>query len=103
VLGKYIQPLADGCPLFQGTTKYSALVTLRRRLAALGISNADAHRTHDFRRGHAQDLQESGSSLREILSAGEWRSPAFLQYLNLEKLEHDMVIQAHIDDSEDDE
>ena len=31
--------------------------------------------------------------------SGEWRSPAFLQYLNLEELEADAVLEAHIDES----
>ena len=30
--------------------------------------------THDFRRGHAKDLQESGAPLAVILAAGEWRA-----------------------------
>ena len=103
ILGSYIRDMANGCPLFQGITKHTALLSLRRRLESLGVVGAHKHRTQDFRRGHAQDLLESGASLREILCAGEWRSPAFLEYLNLEKLEHDMVVQAHLDDSEDDE
>ena len=37
-----------------------------------------------------------------ILKAGEWTSPAFLSYMDLYKLERDLVIQAHIDESESD-
>ena len=103
VLGKYVESMAHGCPLFRSINEYTAPSKLRQRLAKLGVARAQDYRTHDMRRGHAQDLLESGSSLREILSAGEWRSPAFLQYLDIEKMEHDMVVQAHMDDSEDDE
>ena len=42
-----------------------------------------------------------GAPLYEILAAGEWRSPAFLDYLDLHSLERDMVIQAHCDESDD--
>ena len=35
----------------------------------------------------------------DILGAGEWRSPAFLLYLDIETMEHDLVFDAHLDDS----
>jgi len=46
------------------------------------------------------DLVASGAPLWEILGAGEWRSPAFLQYLNLHELEEGLVTQAHLEESE---
>ena len=51
----------DGQPLFAGITAASALVALREMLEGLGVSNAASFRTHDFRRGHALDLQLSGA------------------------------------------
>lgn len=80
-----------------------ALHVLRETLRNVGIKNASEFRCHDFRRGHALDLQLSGASLYEILDAGGWRSPAFLKYLDLEVLERDAVVQAHIDESDEDE
>ena len=59
-----------------------------------------AFRTQDLRRGHALDLQLSGAPLWAILSAGEWKSPAFLQYLDMHRLETELVVQAHLDESE---
>ena len=39
-----------------------------------------------------------------ISQAGEWKSPAFLKYLDLVALDRDMVVQAHLDEeSEDDD
>ena len=35
----------------------------------------------------------SGAPLWEILEAGQWASPAFLKYLDLNKLDEDLVIQ----------
>ena len=64
---------------------------------------AHLYRTHDIRRGHPPDLQESGSSLAEILAAGQRRSPAFLDYIDAHKLEADVVLHAHMDESSDDE
>ena len=65
--------------------------------------NAEAYRIHDLRRGHARDLQQYGASLHEILEAGEWRSPAFLKYLDVSSLERDSVLEAHLNESSDDE
>ena len=60
-------------------------------------------RTHVLRRGHADDLWASGASLWVILSAGQWSSPAFLQYLDTATLEADAVLQAHLDESSGEE
>ena len=67
------------------------------------VTEAAMYRTHDLRRGHARDLQERGGVLREILAAGDWRSPAFLRYLDVGELERGVVAEAHLDDSSDDE
>ena len=72
-------------------------------LAKLGMPEARSYRAHDFRRGHADDLRRAGATLKEILKAGEWKSPAFLQYLDMEDLEHDLVVDAHLDESSGDE
>ena len=41
-----------------------------------------------------------GAPLWQILAAGEWKSPAFLQYLDLNRLETDLVVQALVDESD---
>ena len=41
----------------------------------------------------------AGCPLWEILAAGEWRSPKFLAYLDMHKLEMDAVMQAHLEES----
>ena len=52
--------------------------------------------------GHAKDLQMSGAPLSEILAAGQWRSPAFMRYLDERELEKDVVLEAAVlsDDEE---
>ena len=40
------------------------------------------------------------SPLWVILAAGEWKSPAFLAYIDQHRLETDMVISAHVDESD---
>ena len=61
------------------------------------------HCLHDFRRGQAQDLIDSGASPAQILRAGEWSSPAFLVYLDLNKLDRDAATAAVIVEESDNE
>ena len=37
----------------------------------------------------------NGSSLQQILAAGEWKSPAFLHYMSIVDLELGAAIEAH--------
>ena len=99
VLWPFFEGLPEGSQPFRALRMESVLMRLRLRLRALNVENANDYRTHDFRRGHARDLQASGASLLEILQAGEWRSPAFLRYLDNKELEKDVVIQAHFAES----
>ena len=101
VLGAYFAPFGSGVRPFAGFTPASALAILRTLLTELGVADAHLYRTHDLRRGHARDLQARGATLREILLAGDWRSAAFLKYLDIEQLEDDVVVEAHLDPSSD--
>ena len=107
--------------LFQKITPSTALFGLRSMLSTLGVQQPFSYRTHDLRRGytlvmsnrllfinlimcrHARDLQAKGTPLHMILAAGEWRSPAFLDYLDVNELEADAVVEAHMNDSSGDE
>jgi len=141
VLGPLVEQRGPGKRLFPGITAASALTVLREMLEVLGVQEARSYRTHDLRRGHAKDLQVSGglspspfaccnarsglvpcagAPLYEILAAGEWKSPAFLAYIDMHRhvlwpqlvhgvavlwagrLETDMVVEAHMNDSESD-
>ena len=53
----------------------------------MDVPDAKLYGTHDFRRGHAEDLRQCGASLAEILLAGQWKSAAFLKYLDEAELE----------------
>ncbi|CAK0879802.1 unnamed protein product [Prorocentrum cordatum] len=93
-LGPWLARRAPGCGLSDGISAAAALRTLREMLAALGVQEAGLFRLHDLRRGHASDLQEAGATLAEILAAGEWRSCAFMAYLDRDDLERDAVVEA---------
>jgi hypothetical protein len=96
----------DAVPV--GVTPFANLTNVANKLlkeccAKLRVPHAAEFVCHDFRRGHAKDLQQAGASLREILDAGQWRSPRFLKYLDMDSLEKDLVVSAHIAESSDEE
>ena len=102
VLGKFVQEFPAGSQMFSGITAAGALTALRHMLKSLEVAEHELYRTHDLRRGHALDLQCSGAPLWEILEAGEWTSPAFLKYLDLHRLDTELVVQAHAGESDSD-
>ena len=103
VVGEYFRSLPEGAQPFAAINKAKALVDLRAMLKAIGVAEAEHFRTHDVRRGHAEDLLESGAPLVEILRAGEWRSAAFANYIDDDKLEAGAVLDAHWIASDDED
>ena len=88
---------------FEAFDAKSALSILRGWLQHLGIPDALAYRTHDIRRGHARDLMKGGARLHEILAAGDWKSAAFLKYLDSVELESGATLEAHVAESSSDD
>ncbi len=72
-----------------------ALLALREQLLELNIPDALCYEVHGFRRRRAEDLLQAGWRLADNLAAGDWRSAAFQDYLNKERLERDRVAEAH--------
>ena len=79
------------------------LATLRDVLMTLELAEATEYVAHDLRRGHAEDIRARGGSLAEILLAGDWRSLAFLDYLNKHRLERDATMAAHVADTSEED
>ena len=63
VIGPVLDSVAHGSKLFGGATAANALCTLRFILGQIGVERVTDYRTHDLRRGHAQDLVESGNGI----------------------------------------
>ena len=74
----------------------------RQLLTALGIASAGKYATHDFRRGHAQDMLDCGATLAQILLAGQWKSASFLKYLKEAELERDVAFTVSIQSDDED-
>ena len=105
---------------FKDITAANALKVLRIMMGLVGVDDPGRYKTHDLRRGHAKDLQLAGkwhlwfcashlfnkcyylgSPLHVILEAGQWSSPAFLKYIDINKLDEELVLHAHCDESSD--
>lgn len=95
VLGKYMAAQGSGSQPFVHIRSAQALLALRELLLELNVPDALCYGTHGFRRGHAEDLLQAGGRLGDILAAGDWRSAAFLDYLNKERLVRDRIAEAH--------
>jgi hypothetical protein len=63
VLLPWLLRLPPGASLFPGISPWGALRTMRRMLVILEVPDAGKYCVHDFRRGHALDLQLSGACL----------------------------------------
>ena len=61
VLGPWLDAASEGDKLFAGITPNDALYALRFMLQAVGVDRFAYYRTHDLRRGHAEDLRCSGT------------------------------------------
>ena len=100
---EYCKTFSIGQQIFPGVKAKHAISKLRQVLQGLDVENASMYRTHDLRRGHADDLVENGTSVSNLLLMGEWAPPAFFKYINLALLEARTVTSAHVDNSSSEE
>jgi len=100
-LGAALAKVPDGTHLFKGVTEKAVLSVLRSRLHKLGVQDAPSYNTKAFRRGHGRQMADEGASLCTILAAGEWSSKAFMVYQDYTSLERDAVLEAHMNESDD--
>lgn len=102
VLGPWLLAWPEGYRPFGHLTSRTARDTMKTQLAGLGVADAGGYWLHDFRRGHTQDLLTKGATLAVILRAGEWISPAFMSYPDMQGLEKAAVVETHQVESDSD-
>ena len=78
-------------------------VEIKRSLAALKHPTAEQFSFKAFRAGRATELAQLGYSLSFILQAGEWKSSAFLRYIDEDAVDHSTFLTAAIEDGEDED
>ena len=101
VLGKWFCELPQNSRPFIHISPGMALARMREILLAMNVPGANQYRTHDFRRGHADDMRRNGKSMVEILRMGGWSSRAFQDYMDMHAVEEDAVFEAHVCASSD--
>ena len=77
------------------------LAGLRRLLNLLAVPSASEYTLKTFRAGRATQMAASGSSLGDILIAGEWRSSALARYVDDDHVDAAAVLRTTIDASDD--
>ena len=99
-MGKFFESMPFGVKPFWSITPAKALANLRSMLDRLQVADAMGYRTHDLRRGHADDIVKQGGRLSELLQLGEWgqKSTAYQSYLDMMQLETEAVVSAHAAD-----
>ena len=94
------RPLAQ--PVWSFTSA-SALATLRRMLVLTGTQESTRFTLKAFRAGRATALAAQGKSLGTILQAGEWRSSAFMSYVDTDVVDNSQLLQQTLALSDDEE
>ena len=82
-------------------TPDTALKALRRMLTLSGVPVADQFTLKAFRAGKATALAVQGKSLGTILQAGEWRSSAFLSYVDTDTVDQAQLLEQTLALSDD--
>ena len=82
---------------------HSALATLRRQLSELAVADPKAYAFKVFRCGCATAMVARGDSLATILAAGEWKSSAFLSYVNESEVDRVRFVSSLLESEEADE
>ena len=78
--------------IFPTFTATNANTIIKAVFAKLLISHAEKYSSHGFRRCAAQELKETGSKRAIVATLGDWKSLAFLGYVDLtDSVEQDMA------------
>ena len=94
---RFLVKLPEGARPWSLVAAGQARSRLHRILRVPRVPDAAKYGTHDFRRGHADDMRRSGSTLAEILAAGQWKSSAFMNYINEAELQQEVAIAVAIE------
>ena len=102
ILGFPPRPLAP-CPLVTAPFIASAFEGKLRQLPSLlQFEGAASVTLKAFRAGKATELAAAGKSVGHILRAGEWRSAAFLAYLDEDAVDEAQLLDSMLQQSEED-
>ena len=97
VTGKFVNEIPRGERVFPSLSKEVMLQGMRAMLAALGVDQAALYRTHDLRRGHADDIRALGGNQHDLCKSGDRKpgSKGYLPYLWREQMAMELCHEAH--------
>ena len=98
-----LQDLLHGKPhgaRLWASSSHLLLTALRKILKAVNVVHPEEFTFKAFRAGHATALAEEGKSIGDILNAGEWRSAAFLSYIDEDIVDASQVLEQVLCDSD---
>ena len=81
-------------------TSRETLLAIRQALACLRAATPELYTLKMFRAGHATELAKNGKSVGDILRAGEWRSAAFLSYVDEDLVDASQILDHVLEDSD---
>lgn len=72
-------------------------------LKSIGTENPTSFTWEGFRAGRASAMAAAGDSLGQILEAGEWRSRAYLNYVDENVVDATRLLEQSVMSSDDEE
>jgi hypothetical protein len=100
VANKYIERVSPEERLFDFTAS-QFVCAIKRALTLLSIDGAHMFTPKAFRAGRATELASKGVPIGQILKAGEWRSSAFLRYVDEDVVDASSFVHEIIDSEEE--
>ena len=94
--------LLPGQKLWANATQACALTHMRRLLTLLGTPDAHQCSWKAVRSGRATEMAADGFTLAKILEAGEWRSSAFLRYIDETAADQGQSLRAALEENDED-
>ena len=82
---------------------FQTLKTLRNTIKCVSSANANQLSWKAFRAGKATQMAASGCDLGRILEAGEWRSRAFVKYIDESAIDGARLLDASVNSSGDED
>ena len=76
------------------------LARVRQVLITLGIAAGKDFSFKSIRAGRATEMAKEGSTIADILMAGEWRSRAFLRYCDIDAVDPNELLTTTLDNSD---
>ena len=72
-------------------------------LITLGIAAGKDFSFKSIRAGRATEMAKEGSTIADILMAGEWRSRAFLRYCDIDAVDANELLTTTLDNSDEED